>query len=231
MPSSPNSRSRIAERVAELSNTFAWYFTHFEVSRTFGGPSIYFHEKAVVAGHRHLTVRSLLADPEFFDSLYATLTAWGMHRMGPGNTKLLPIDQLKAGFVAVQHDLSEIENLNITDLTEEQLPAIIKSLWSIISRLTVSEAAAKIVANSKALHHVIPKLLPPIDRSYTFMFFYNKKNLSISEEEAFTEMYTEFHRLAVQHRTEIEAAIGSPWNSSETKVLDNAIIGYVLSEL
>ena len=31
---------------------------------------------------------SLLADDVFFDSLYATLAAWGLHRMGPSKTKL-----------------------------------------------------------------------------------------------------------------------------------------------
>ena len=38
---------------------------------------------------------------------------------------------------------------------------------------------------SKVLHHVLPDLVPPIDRQYTFKFFYGRTLLSIPEEVAF----------------------------------------------
>ena len=45
----------------------------------------------------------------------------------------------------------------------------------------MSVAAAQIVANSKALHHLLPALVPPIDREYTFRFFYDRTMLTINE--------------------------------------------------
>ena len=48
----------------------------------FGGPCVYFHNaclreaSAAFLSERHIEL------------LYATLTAWGMHRMGPGKAKL-----------------------------------------------------------------------------------------------------------------------------------------------
>jgi hypothetical protein len=37
------------------------------------------------SGARHESVVDALYDPAFCTSLYAALTAWGLHRMGPGN--------------------------------------------------------------------------------------------------------------------------------------------------
>jgi hypothetical protein len=44
-----------------------------------------------------------------------------------------------------------------------------------------SVAEVRLVANSKALHHVLPGLIPPIDRMYTFQSFYGRKMLSMRE--------------------------------------------------
>ena len=78
------------------------------------------------------------------------------------------------------------------------------------------------------LHHILPSLVPPIDRSYTLRFFYRRQGLSISEKEAFREMYLEFHRIAVHRKKEILNRLGKNlWNTSETKIIDNAIIGFI----
>jgi hypothetical protein len=41
----------------------------------------------------------------------------------------------------------------------------------VIARIKVSTSRTQIVAGSKFLHHVLPDLVPPIDRRYTFRFF------------------------------------------------------------
>jgi len=53
----------------------------------------------------------------------------------------------------------------------------------------------------------------------------------MGEGEAFQEMYLQFHRIATTNRDVIQAYIGKDWNTSETKTIDNAIVGYVLKEL
>ena len=117
---------------------------------------------------RHSSVLTLLDDETYFDSLYATLTAWGMHRMGPGNTKLLDIATIRDGVRKNTKRLEDLQTLNITTVTQDQQEEVIDALWAVLADLWVSVAEARIVANSKLLHHILPGLVPPIDREYTF---------------------------------------------------------------
>jgi len=43
--------------------------------------------------------------------------------------------------------------------------------WEVIAHIKVSTSRTQIVAGSKMLHHLLPDLIPPIDRRYTFRFF------------------------------------------------------------
>ena len=226
MPSTAKVLDRIRQRVDDLSQNFAEYLDFFDEAVPFAGPSFYFHHKALIARSSHSSIASLLQDDLFFDWLYAALTAWGLHRMGPGNTKLRDINELKASFRQHVDALEELAHLTIVTLRDAGLTA--RRIWAVLSSLRVSIAETRIVANSKALHHILPRLVPPIDHQYTIRFFYRRNKLSISEEEAFVEMYVEFHRLAVGNIQEVVSRIGRGWHTSESKVVDNAIIGYML---
>jgi hypothetical protein len=229
--SNPYTLERMRKRVVQLSDNFIQYLEFFESSGTFIGPSFYFHQKTLTTRRKYGTVMEVLQDEFFFDWLYATLTAWGLHRMGQGNTKLDDIEELKRSFRSQIGGIQRIEHFRIIDLDETEVPKIAQELWCILSHLKVSIAEAQIVANSKALHHLLPSLVPPIDRTYTYNFFYDRNMLSISESEAFQEMFVQFHRIATVNVEQIRGSVGRGWNTSETKVIDNAIVGYVLKEL
>jgi hypothetical protein len=47
----------------------------------------------------------------------------------------------------------------------------VSNLHSCYRALKLSVSEATIVVNSKALFHVLPQLIPPIDRQYTVRFF------------------------------------------------------------
>jgi hypothetical protein len=218
-------------RTVQLSSNFTEYLESFRKSDTFVGPSVYFHNKTLEIRRRCGTVRETLQSDQFYDYLYATLTAWGMHRMGKGYTKLGDIEEMKSSFRAQVDRIVQLEELSLLDIDVAILPKIITAVWAVLSHLKVSLAVAQIVANSKALHHVLPALVPPIDHTYTYTFLYNRNNLSIAEAQAFPEMYSCFHYIASNNRGQIKASLGKAWNTSETKTIDNAIVGYVLKEL
>src|SRR5262245_49146188 len=100
---------RLTARVNELSESVVGCMAAFGKKKLFTGPSFYFHNKTLARQREHSTISNLLDDHEFFDWLYATLTAWGLHRMGPGNTKLRDIDVLMKSVRAHQ---SQIEKLS-----------------------------------------------------------------------------------------------------------------------
>src|SRR5438046_3190965 len=79
--------------VAEQKRYFEGAYKGFT---DFGGPSVYFHDQCLRAGaEEFLSERHV-------EMLYATLTAWGMHRMGDAEktkTKLVAWDQFHNSLV------------------------------------------------------------------------------------------------------------------------------------
>jgi hypothetical protein len=89
---------RIEESVAELIAEFDGCCDVFDRANLFTGPSAYFHSKTLALLGQHASAGDALLDAAFLESLYATLTAWGMHRMGPGGAKLVEFPALVDSF-------------------------------------------------------------------------------------------------------------------------------------
>ena len=68
-----------AQRVSEVfANDEKHHDAYYEV-KTFEGPSLYFHRKSLECADTDFTRR--------LECICATLTAWGMHRMGKGGSE------------------------------------------------------------------------------------------------------------------------------------------------
>jgi hypothetical protein len=225
--SSFKTNERINERISSLINKFENCLDFFDAANLFTGPSLYFHYKTLSIKGKHSSVAAILDDDTFFENLYATLTAWGMHRMGPGKAKLVDLDEIKKSFIRQRDNIVEIEHLTLSELEKSDISEVTNKLWKIISELKIGIGNTKIVANSKSLHHLLPNLIPPIDREYTLRYFYNHTNLNQGDEKAFKEIYPYFHILAIAKKQSIHQRLGKGMNTSETKVIDNAIVGYV----
>lgn len=203
----------------------------FTASEQFSGPSLYFHQRSSKLRRDLGSASRAIASDEFLELIYATLTAWGMHRMGRGNTKLRSFDEFTQTIRRQDAAIRQLQHLSLSQIAESAFKGVAAEVWRLLASLSVSVAEAKIVANSKTLHHILPDLIPPIDRNYTFKFFYNRKELSISEEHAFYEIFSRFHSVAVERTASLVALSGDGWNSSPMKVLDNAIVGYAIDAL
>jgi hypothetical protein len=164
----------------------------------------------------------------FFDRLYATLTAWGMHRMGKGNTRLTDLKIIQDSFLHQDANIREVEELRIEDLNPRDVAEVTRKLWVILDGLKVGVQKRKIVINTKALHHLLPDLVPPIDGEYTIRFFYGNKNANKRDDVIFKDVYPLFYKIAVAHKENITRWVSETavMNTSTTKVIDNAIVGY-----
>jgi hypothetical protein len=60
----------------------------YDRAQVFGGPSLYFHVRA-------LDLRKEPDCDRFAEAVYALLTAWGMHRMGRGGSKMRDFGEFK----------------------------------------------------------------------------------------------------------------------------------------
>lgn len=220
---------RARQNVDELVNSFGQCVDAFERSSAFPGPSLYFHERALEQRRQHQDVESLLADELFFEYVYAVLPAWGMHRMGPQAAKVGEFGDFVGSFRALASELTGLWSRRIVEVSESDAAETAQAVWRVITRLQVSTSGTRIVAGSKALHYVLPDLVPPIDRQYTFRFFTGQKAVYGGEERAFMEWFPLLCEIGRRRSDEIAAVVERRgfMATGPAKVIDKAIMGFM----
>jgi hypothetical protein len=222
----PAKESQVRCRVEELCDNFESYLIEFNRLNPFTGPSVYFHLKTLER-LRSLGALGVFEDQYFFEVLYATLASWGMHRMGPKGAKLVEFTDFVKTLQAQKSWILDLQGLKLTQLSEKKLEVVMNKLWNILSNLKVSSTETQLIAGSKALHHLLPDLMPPIDGEHTLRFVYGYKPTYESEERKFKNTYPLLWKVGVRKRSTILQWLGKGFHTSETKVIDNAIVGYV----
>lgn len=219
---------RMNDRVKELKENFDGFIEYFDSTSIFSGPSLYFHKKTIDILRRY-GLSAVLKSEQFFEYLYATLASWGLHRMGKTNTKLVDFDKFKESITSQKERLLTLSDKRILEFTPNQLTLVTNQLRELIENLKIGEGETKIVFNSKAIHHLLPDLMPPIDRQYTLLFFYDSTSPP-HIDDCFSEIYPKFVSIAFSKKDSIREKVGKGFHTSETKVIDNAIVGYVLKK-
>ena len=195
----------------------------FLQAETFGGPSLYFHQRA-------LATRTEPASDTHLECVYATLASWGMHRMGQGGSKMRPFDAFRASVRRMEGDIRAAQALTPEGMTEEG--------WSLLGGiflgLDIMASRTRLVGNSKVMHHMIPGLVPPIDREYTLRYLKGNTNIANDPAAEWRTMRSMiegfFVPVALDAAFAARAAgwvadAGLQWDSSPMKVVDNLIIG------
>jgi hypothetical protein len=219
---------RLSERVDALVGSFAASVAAFEASEAFPGPSLYFHLRAIERRRQCETAKSLLDDQLFLEYAYAVLPAWGMHRMGAQAAKVGDFAHIVSALREAEPALQRLWPLRITTLSPQSADQVAMVAWDIIADIKVSTSRTQIVAGSKMLHHLLPDLIPPIDRQYTFNFFTGQKMVT-SDRAAFLDWYPRLAAIGARCQQPIYDAIncGGFMATGEAKVIDNAIMGFM----
>lgn len=160
--------------------------------------------------------------------LYAVLATWGMDNIR-GGPKLVEFQDFKSSIKENSSRIEELEQFRLCDLDESKKEEVKSKLVILFKNLNVMETGLRLVGVSKTLHHLLPDLVPPIDKTYTLKFFYgnteyNKSNEVQKFEEIFDGFYTICRNLNL---TDAGLKKGKKWDTSIPKLIDNAIIGYV----
>jgi hypothetical protein len=175
------------------------------------------------------SVAEAVRSEEFLSSLYLTLRAWGL---GTRGSSLASERRFAA---ALQSALAALEDLEDLAIDKPDLPDDIPlRIWTLIESLDITDNKARIVAGAKALHHLLPELVVPMDRQWTGQFFQlhapEWQGLAANQRSVFLRMYRAFAHLA-RAVDPTQYATGEGWRTSRSKVLDNAVIGYCKLEL
>lgn len=217
------------------------YFSRsYDEFRAFGGPCVYFHLECLRAGKEAFLSR------RHIEMLYATLTAWGMHRMGgteTTKTKLTNWERFQASLVVTAPALAEFRSCKLLEMSESHYSEAVSRLRDCYEALDLSMSRATIVVNSKALYHLLPDFIPPIDRQYTIRFFTRGPETwrdtkgrfrMISLPAGIDAQFSLFHktcvnikRLADRIDPGLFEAERRQHEVTAPKALDNAIVNYV----
>lgn len=188
----------------------------------FGGPSIYFHQKALKA-----CKEEFLSDYHI-EMIYATLPAWGMHRMGETETKVIDYPYFKKSIRQIKSQLEELKSLKLNDLNRDG--DNIRSLMEkLCFRLKVSVSNSKVVGNSKAIAHILPNIAPPIDREHTIRFFAKGTRSFAHKDEPYiyAQILSRCHEFISTLKEDRNIKLDNHFNTSYPKVFDNLVILYI----
>jgi hypothetical protein len=218
----------IEARSAKLVAGFDRYVRAYDEMVPFTGEQLAAHRKTIALRRRAGSVRTAAESEQFVASLRETLLAWGIGRRA---SRLVGVTEFAVALRNVVPRLEPLESLTI-DAANTSCD-IAERLWKIVDSLGVVENKAKVVAGTKTLHHLLPDLVPPMDRAWTGFFF----NFHLpewqdptSQRRIFQLAYTQFTSIAKQVDPE-RYVTNAGWRTSRTKILDNAVIGFGKTEL
>jgi hypothetical protein len=223
-----------------ITNFDHYYKRSLEVLKEFGGPSIYFHVQSIKEQEA-----AFLSD-RHIEMIYATLASWGMHKMGNPDetkTKLVEYSNFRESILRHRERLHKFRSLWMDSCTQEQYKKYVDDLEQVYRTLKVSIAEATIVAHSKTLAHILPNLIPPIDRQYTVRFFTqdNKKFFTpsgkfrlVSLPQGIDAQFADFRMYCCRIKTLFDRSDHhlfnidkETFNTSFPKIMDNLIMAFV----
>jgi hypothetical protein len=223
-----------------VDNISYYYNKSLSVLKDFGGPSVYFHVQAIKEQENNF-----LSD-RHIEMIYGTLASWGMHKMGdPTITKAKMVDfkEFKNSILIHKGDFKKLRNYRINSCTINEYDKYLNQLEKAYFDLKVSISEATIVANSKVLAHILPNIIPPLDRQYTIRFFTqdNKEFFSksgrykqINTPKSIIEQFSGFRNYCSKIKNmfdrsnhKIFTIDKESFNTSYPKIMDNLIVAFI----
>ncbi|MGD1012078.1 MAG: hypothetical protein ABR925_06055 [Acidimicrobiales bacterium] len=170
-------------------------------------------------------VATVASDTAYLTHLAATLKGW--HAFGrPRGFKHPTPEVLGSAVSQVAPALSALASSSLDD-PNLKLSRVSPALWSLISQLTdlLNPGAPPWVGASKVLHHLLPDLMPPIDRVGTGWFFgwSDRDWTAAAAFKTFEEAFPVFHDVPVVANVR-QYVSGTGWRTSVGKVVDDAIL-------
>jgi hypothetical protein len=192
-------------------------------AEVFGGPSLYFHLKSLEAARSRDFER-------FAEYVYAVLPSWGMHRMG-GGPKMREFAEFHLSLKAVWPTALQLQeqtpgNLGPTDWT---------ALKEVFCGIQCMASGTSLVGNSKVMAHLLPNLVPPVDREYTLSFLFRRTQITndlqaewnklVQILEGFFYPVAQSPLFQSKSKTWLSNNDEFKWDTSPLKIIDNLVIG------
>lgn len=209
-------------RIDKLIESFERYLLAYDEDPPFKKPGqLDHHVSTIRLRSKAGSASAALRDDAFVESLWNTLAAWGMASRG---SSLVPKGQFRDVIRRSEAGIAGLDGLLLDD-SEFDVVEVANRAWVVIQSLDIVRSDAKLVAGTKALHHLLPDLIVPMDRAYTRVFLgWHTPEFQYGQGRIFSHAFERFIRIA--RATNPARFVGAGWRTSRTKVLDNAVIGF-----
>lgn len=211
-------------KIADVVGNAHKYHKAYYLAETFRGPSLYFHQ-------RSLATRQSLDFRLHAEYIYATLASWGMHRMGRRGSKMRSFDEFWGSLAPMKKLILEAKRIDYRRIRASE--------WGLLERIfrgiRVMASGTTLVGNSKVMAHMLPDMVPPIDREYTLRYLRGSTSIrnDIDGEwqlmreiiEAFFIPIAQNDNFRRQANRWMSHQAEYPWDTSVFKVIDNMVIG------
>lgn len=212
-------------RLEALTHDFAHYVDAYDELAPFNTRQLTLHRETVARRRKLGGVLAAVHDDQFVASLRETLKAWGI---GVRGSRMVSEKALAEALRTAAPGLVTLEK----EVIDASSPEVVDQLWLIIESLAVVSNQAKVVAGTKTLHHLLPDLVPPLDRQWTGTFFgYHPPEWQplSGQRKIFIRIYNAL--AAVAHDVDPDRYVtGRGWRTSRSKILDNAVIAFCQHE-
>jgi len=156
--------------------------------------------------------------------LYATLQRWGI---GARGSRLLTLREFSASLRDCEQQIVEFESLRIDDIALD-VAGTSRRLMELIKRLRLVDNKASLVPCTKALHHLLPDLVVPVDREYTQRFFgWHNPEFQSGQDRCYVQAFAAFAEIA-QVTSPAQYVRVDSWHTCTAKVIDNAIVSLLV---
>jgi hypothetical protein len=161
-------KTRLDEKIEMLIQHFGSYLQYFDKNSLFNKAAQLNSHMKTIRRRRELGSAALAAaDSIFCESLHATLHNWGRNGRFPG---LKPYGAFFKAITAKAPELAMLDKYLIDDPALD-VPKVAAEVWNLIESLDIVTSESKIVSGTKAMHHLLPDLVVPMDHGYTQPFF------------------------------------------------------------
>jgi hypothetical protein len=183
-------------------------------------PSLYFHLSSLEAAHAKNFAR-------FAECAYAMLVSW---RMNSNNAQMRRFDEFRSSLRLIWPRALQLQDKTPDTLNGFDWGSLKEVFW----RIRCMESGTSLVGNSKVMAHLIPSLIPPVDRKYTLSFLFGSGDITngLDGEWKILEQVLRnfFYPIAQSERFRAKASdwlsSSNPfrWDTSPLKVVDNLVM-------
>ena len=179
-----------------------------------------YHKRSIEIRKNYRNIEDALKDDNFLMYIYSTIKSWGIGKQG---SILFSFDHFVNDIRKRKKQLIRLDHISIDD-SNLDIKSTSKNLSDLIFSLNIVDNEAKLVSSTKTLHHLLPDLVVPMDRTYTKTFFgWNDYEFQHEQKKCFEEAFRSFVWIAKEANP--KQYLDEDLNTCKTKIVDNAIVG------